>query len=107
MEAPNDNSAQRLTRLLRVSTPVGIVLYVFQPPPGCIRISTPRRDVRSTNFVFAAGKSATHWHPRGAVAVCAVHTRPLTESRAHQSNTNTCRCDGEGEGRGNGELDTQ
>ena len=49
---------------------------VFQLPVGMYA---------APNF-FPARISATHWHPRGAVAACAVHTRPLTESRALLTN---------------------
>ena len=55
---------------------------------------------RSTNFVLAAKNSATLWHPRGAVAACAINARfPL--SPGHRSpNTHTCRSDSEDEGEG-------
>ena len=70
MKAPNDNSAKRLARLLRVSTPSGLFytcfntrrdVYVFQPPSGrtqhqlCLRsrANVQRSGIHEAQLLYA------------------------------------------------------
>ena len=87
MKTPIDNSAQRLTRPLRVSTPDGIVLYVFQPPTGWIRVSTTVGMCAAPTLSSQPGSVQPIGIHEAQLLYAQSITRPLTESKAHQSNT--------------------